>query len=92
MIENLQFREPNASIKVALIDDGVCPENDLLFKSIEDGWPADTAQGSSKPFYTSQEGHGTEMATYIRFVCPKVRLYVAKLDVGSQTAASAAEV
>ncbi|OJJ79396.1 uncharacterized protein ASPGLDRAFT_85848 [Aspergillus glaucus CBS 516.65] len=40
-----------------------------------------------------EDGHGTAMATYIQFVCPGVRLYVAKLDPESQEtrAASAAE-
>ena len=87
----LQGPNAHAMVKVALIDDGVCPEHDILCESIDDGWPGDTSQTSSKPFYHSEGGHGTNMATYIRFVCPKVRLYIAKLN-GPSLAASAAQV
>lgn len=70
-------------IKVALLDDGVCPEHEELHARIEEGWPVDVdvSQSSTKtPFYTSDTGHGTAMAEYIQYVCPGVRIYVAKLD------------
>ena len=74
---------------MALIDDGVQSDYDELDESIEHGksWAPETiwdrpGPGLSipQPYNVSQDGHGTVMAWFIRFVCPKVRLYIAKLD------------
>lgn len=81
-------------IKIALIDDGVKTSYASLNENIQSGksgWSTATAtpKGSSKKKSTksplrnynwSHTGHGTVMAYYIRRVCPKVKLCVAKLD------------
>lgn len=78
-------------IKVALIDDGVKSSYRGLDDNILCGqsWPTPrTTQEKTKvprvvtsPKYnSSQTGHGTIMAWYIRRMCPKVKLCVAKLD------------
>ncbi|KAJ6262551.1 hypothetical protein Dda_3362 [Drechslerella dactyloides] len=76
-------------VKVALIDDGVKSSYAGLDDCIERGkyWaqPPKPSQrklmrGYSQNYNTSQGGHGTVMAYFICRVCPKVRLYVAKLD------------
>lgn len=68
-------------VKVALIDDGV----DSTFKGLNER----IARGQSysrrgsdlcNPYYLSTCGHGTVMACLICQMCPKVKLYVAKLD------------
>lgn len=81
-------------IRVALIDDGVKTSyaglDDNVFKG-ESGWqqpepdatqtsPAATRRSVLHSYNSSQTGHGTVMAYYIRRVCPKVHLYVAKLE------------
>ncbi|CAK7214009.1 hypothetical protein SBRCBS47491_001994 [Sporothrix bragantina] len=78
-------------IKVALIDDGVKSSYRGLDDNILCGqsWPSPKApQEKSKvprvitpPKYNSSHtGHGTVMAWYIRRMCPRVKLCVAKLD------------
>ncbi|KAL1913842.1 hypothetical protein Sste5344_000109 [Sporothrix stenoceras] len=78
-------------IKVALIDDGVKSSYRGLDDNILCGqsWPIPrTTQETTKvprvvmsPKYnSSQTGHGTIMAWYIRRMCPRVKLCVAKLD------------
>jgi hypothetical protein len=82
------------SIKVALIDDGVNLREDAIYDQFREGWPQDYTNDSSGVFYHSEEGHGTEMAKCIKFVCPQVELYIAKIDMihRTQTASSAAKV
>jgi hypothetical protein len=67
-------------VKVAIIDDGVYPDRDEIgnhivesetFYDKDDNWPAP---------YQSTYGHGHLMARLIKRLCPKVRLYIAKLD------------
>lgn len=76
---------------MALIDDGVKSSYHSLDNNILCGysWPVPkTKQEESKvprvtipPKYNSSKtGHGTVMAWYIRRMCPKVKLCVAKLD------------
>jgi hypothetical protein len=78
-------------IKVALIDDGVRSNYAGLDDNIAAGTncaapkPDGSTQRFTQNYNTSLYGHGTVMAYYIRRVCPRVRLYVAKLD-GRQTA------
>ena len=76
-------------IKVALIDDGVNSYYDGLSDSIASGksFAPETigerlgrAFPLPQPYIVSQQGHGTVMAWFIRFMCPKVRLCIAKLD------------
>jgi hypothetical protein len=73
-------------VRVALIDDGVQSKYGDLDDNIEVGMtfmPTPTEDGPTQRFTqnynTSLYGHGTVMAYYIRRVCPKVRLFVAKL-------------
>ena len=72
-------------MKVALIDDGIRSNYDDLDDNIEQGMTFMSSNQNSvlrfaQNYNTSIYGHGTVMAYYIRRVCPKVRLYVAKLD------------
>lgn len=83
---------PQEKIKVALIDDGVDPAFNDLGSNISEGLSLDKrATGLCSGYYQSSGGHGTIMACLIRLVCPKVQLYVVKLD-EKLTAASAAKV
>ena len=74
-------------MKVALIDDGVQSNYGDLDDNVELGMTfMPTPTGEDEPtqrftqnYNTSLYGHGTVMAYYIRRVCPKVRLFVAKL-------------
>ncbi|KAK4107020.1 subtilisin-like protein [Canariomyces notabilis] len=77
------------TVTVALIDDGVQSSYDGLNVNIQNGesWAKAREFQWGKPgrrfrptYYTSQHGHGTVMAWYIRRVCREVRLLVAKLD------------
>lgn len=91
---------PKGPVRVALIDDGVQPTQELTGCISSRGWPAESPESTSEPFYTSNSGHGTEMAKLICRVCPYSRLYVAKLKAWSDkeyrqtksTAKDAAEV
>ena len=99
--------ELKKEVRVALIDDGA----DLMHKPISNilekkGRSFDIAyddpdhSGGPRPFHGSTTGHGTCMAYMIGRVCPKVKIFVIKLDVirGSKgqkagfTAKSAADV
>jgi len=85
---------PDHTVKVALIDDGVKTSYADLDANVETGWSgwrqSDTHSDARKRkrspkeylgnYNSSQTGHGTVMAYYIRRVCPNVRLYIAKLD------------
>ncbi|UKZ77173.1 hypothetical protein TrVFT333_004892 [Trichoderma virens FT-333] len=86
------IQKPTHQIRVALIDDGVKTSYAGLNSNIHTGisvWqPSDsksTEFANDKPahyrnYNSSHTGHGTVMAYYIKRLCPKVRLYVAKLD------------
>ncbi|MCJ1394257.1 hypothetical protein MMC18_007135 [Xylographa bjoerkii] len=88
-IDTPEKTEGRKDIKVALIDDGVKSNYDGLDDSILHGksWAPEAiwdrpGRGFSllQPYNVSQQGHGTVMAWFIRFICPKVRLCIAKLD------------
>jgi hypothetical protein len=88
-------------VRVALIDDGIDKLQGRFGDSIIDGVSFYTSleRFDTKPYYFSSSGHGTLMARLIRRVCPKVHLYVARLDEGQSfdgsrqpTADSAAKV
>ncbi|KAL7821823.1 hypothetical protein V8C26DRAFT_391050 [Trichoderma gracile] len=86
------IKTPTRSIRVALIDDGVKTSYAGLDNNIyagKSGWyhlDSNTThsglQGREyfRNYNSSHTGHGTVMAYYIKRVCPKVHLYVAKLD------------
>jgi hypothetical protein len=99
-LDKLELEEP---ITVALIDDGIDMDDTILRPDTIVGGRSfcsrDTEQNLIQPYYVSSGGHGTAMARLICQVCPKVRLYVLKLDeYGSEpekrqiTAKSAAKV
>ena len=99
-LDKLELEEP---ITVALIDDGIDMDDTILQPDTIVGGRSfcsrDTEQNLIQPYYVSSAGHGTAMASLICRVCPKVRLYVLKLDeYGSEpgrrqiTAKSAAKV
>ncbi|KAJ4860797.1 subtilase family domain-containing protein [Trichoderma breve] len=79
-------------IRVALIDDGVKTSYAGLDNNISTGkssWKRpdskNTRTGNTqweqfRSYNSSHTGHGTVMAYYIKRVCPRVSLYVAKLD------------
>ncbi|KAK4083567.1 uncharacterized protein Triagg1_1229 [Trichoderma aggressivum f. europaeum] len=79
-------------IRVALIDDGVKTSYAGLDNNIHtgrSGWqqpdsPTIQTENSQwehfRGYNSSHTGHGTVMAYYIKRVCPRVSLYVAKLD------------
>ncbi|KAF2113700.1 hypothetical protein BDV96DRAFT_578247 [Lophiotrema nucula] len=82
----IQNYEPLANqpvIKVALIDDGVDSTFDDLSSIIKEGQSysiRDKELGLWNPYYHSADGHGTVMAWLIRLICPRVQIYVAKLN------------
>lgn len=67
-------------IKVAIIDDGVDVDRDDMIKSVEAGETFFDNQGQWPGHYTSSQGHGHLMACLIRQLCPRVKLYIAKLN------------
>lgn len=91
-----QLRE---GVKVALIDDGVDFMSRSIAEKLEGGRSFDIASDED-PFHGSTTGHGTLMAYMIARVCPKVRIFVGKLNMvchsdgkqASFTAKSAAQV
>ncbi|KUI56352.1 Major intracellular serine protease [Cytospora mali] len=90
------IKTPVHPIRVALIDDGVKSSYNKLDNNIhagKAGWQQpnpdnkqkkSTRGGPFRNYNSSQTGHGTVMAYYIKRVCPKVSFYIAKLDVTSR--------
>jgi hypothetical protein len=88
-IDDYQNPQGREAIRVALIDDGVKSNYDGLDENIVHGksWAPEAiwdrpGRGFSlpQPYNVSQLDHGTVMAWFIRFMCPKVKLYIARLD------------
>lgn len=76
-ISSLDARE-DEHIKVALIDDGVDIaqfEGTIVYP----GWPIEGPTSGKGLWCHSSGNHGTRMAKLIHKVCPRVKLYVAKL-------------
>ncbi|KAI1123723.1 hypothetical protein F5Y10DRAFT_285770 [Nemania abortiva] len=81
-IENRKIEEEiNEPIKVALIDDGV-NINELEHTPIggRSFCPRNEDKSRNFPYYVSSSGHGTVMASQIYRICPRVQLYVLKLE------------
>jgi subtilisin family serine protease len=98
-IRNYRSAVDQVDVRVALIDDGVDAAYQHLSKNIVRGETYSRRNPDLyNAYYQSTNGHGTVMACLIRQMCPKVKLYVAKLDEkptddGMQiTTASAAKV
>ena len=74
---------PLEDIKVAVIDDGIDGFQDELYDNIAAGASFCRSSDSGsliRTYYVASGGHGTKMAQLIRRVCPKVKLYVARLQ------------
>ncbi|PTB62672.1 hypothetical protein BBK36DRAFT_1172427 [Trichoderma citrinoviride] len=70
--------ESQAKVKVALIDDGI-DYRQIDHSLHQPGWPYMKADSEDKPWYHSENGHGTLMAKMIFKMCPRAQLFVAKL-------------
>ncbi|SPO02208.1 uncharacterized protein DNG_04881 [Cephalotrichum gorgonifer] len=92
---DLLDNERGEPVKVALIDDGVKTSYEGLSNNVKSGWShsvaglgrtgGGTQRVPLRGYNSSHTGHGTVMAYYIRRVCPKVQLYVAKLQPAENT-------
>lgn len=71
-----------APIKIAIIDDGVDTALDPFEDKIESGaeFPDQYGGDVMKPYFVSSSHHGTMMAYLILKLCPRAKLYIAKLD------------
>jgi hypothetical protein len=70
-------------VRLAIIDDGFFPERDDMDKFVVDHEAFGEDDGDYSEWqaaYQSTYGHGHLMACIIKRVCPRVKLYVAKLD------------
>lgn len=68
-------------IKVALLDDGIDGMHGDFHSNLKGGISFFTGNNENdRHFFFSSIGHGTLMAHLIRQVCPKVQLYVARLN------------
>jgi len=68
-------------IKVAVIDDGIdAVYNEEQFSHSLKGGESFCTGPKRPPYFFSSTGHGTLMADLVQRVCPKVHLYVARLD------------
>ncbi|KAK6360673.1 hypothetical protein TWF730_006807 [Orbilia blumenaviensis] len=85
-LNNLLPKSSSQDIKIALIDDGVDASLSLFEGKIAAGrsfcpYP-NSKELVSSYFVTSGKSHGTIMAYLICTICPRVKLYVARLDEG----------
>ncbi|KAH6624421.1 hypothetical protein B0J18DRAFT_409874 [Chaetomium sp. MPI-SDFR-AT-0129] len=67
-------------IRVAVIDDGVNIDCDDIAENVEEGETFCDNAGHWPGYYQSSYGHGHLMACLIRDLCPRVKLYIAKLN------------
>lgn len=80
-VEPLVQTQAEEPITVGLIDDGVdITEQSLISKVIGGRSFCHRYDNLSAPFYVTTGWHGTVMASLISRVCPKVQIYVLKLD------------
>lgn len=84
-IPDLDLPSERRPIKVAVIDDGIDSvyNMDKFATTLKKG-KSFCAGPKHLPFYFSSTGHGTLMADLVQRICPRVHLYVARLD-GLQT-------
>lgn len=66
-------------IVIALIDDGVDATHNRLQKKIVPGRTLSSDNDRIRPWYVSERGHGTLMATSICRVCPMAKIYPIRL-------------
>lgn len=77
--KNIELAE-DKTIKVAVIDDGVNIDSDDIAGNVEEGETFYDNLGHWPGYYQSSYGHGHLMACLIRDLCPRVKLYIAKLN------------
>ena len=84
---------PERDVKVAVIDDGVDKLLGGFGDSITDGVSFYSPPGrfDTRPHYFSSNGHGTLMAKLIRRICPRAKLFIARLDQGTTSRQPTAE-
>lgn len=76
-------------IIVALIDDGVDTMEDQLAGRVLPGRTFCFQDGRNMPWYASETGHGTVMASMIARVCPMAKIYPIRLNTGAKLTAGA---
>ncbi|KAF9875773.1 intracellular serine protease [Colletotrichum karsti] len=78
---------------IALIDDGVNTMTEHLSQCMLPGRTFGFEGDRNLPWYASETGHGTVMATMITRVCPMARIYPIRLQLGAKiTAGTNAEI
>ncbi|KAH8881146.1 hypothetical protein GQ53DRAFT_754609 [Thozetella sp. PMI_491] len=65
---------------VALIDDGVDPFDPSIDGHVLDGASFNYTHGRQQPYFVSEKGHGTVMASMIKRVCPMAKIYPIRLQ------------
>ena len=83
-IQNVSVsRLSNEPIMVALVDDVIDIYEPSLNDKVVGGGsfaPRKAFPNENKPYYVTNGGHGTAMASLICRVCPKARLYILRLE------------
>jgi len=80
-IRDSELPSDRRPIKVAVIDDGIdLFTNDEQFTATLKGGRSFCTGPKRPPFFFSSTGHGTLMSDLVQRICPKVHLYVARLD------------
>lgn len=80
-IADAELPSDRRPIKVAVIDDGIdAVYNEEQFSATLKGGESFCTGRKRPPYFFSSTGHGTLMADLVQRVCPKVHLYVARLD------------
>jgi subtilisin family serine protease len=80
---NDQMPKQLEDVRVAVIDDGIDGFENDLSGSIAHGVSfcrSSDSENLIRTYYVSSGGHGTMMARLIRRMCPRVKLYVARLE------------
>lgn len=69
-------------ITVALIDDGFDIKEQALINRVVGGqsFCRNNSKNRHAPYFVTSSGHGTVMANFICQICPKVKLFVLRLD------------
>lgn len=81
-INNIRDSDKEDYIKVAVIDDGIDGSLENLDGKIAGGisfCPSAVSSKLIKTYYVPSGTHGTAMASLICKICPKTKLYVARL-------------
>ncbi|KAF6833666.1 hypothetical protein CPLU01_05387 [Colletotrichum plurivorum] len=85
----LKSQHGSEEIIVALIDDGVDTMEDQLADRVLPRRTFCFQDGRNMPWYASETGHGTVMASMIARVCPMAKIYPIRLNTGAKLTAGA---